>query len=141
MNEMTTIRKVVSPNDVGSTATHQAGILIPKEQKLLRFFPTLDAELYNPRQSMMFEDPGGQRWTFSFIYYNNKLHGQGTRNEYRLTGMTKFMRQAALKPGDSIVFTRTGDDFRIRVQRAGVEEIIEAPTRLVLLAGWMVIDD
>lgn len=137
MNEM--ISKVISPNDAGSTASHQAGILIPKEQKILRFFPALSSADYNPRQSMLFEDPSGQRWKFSFIYYNNKLHGRGTRNEYRLTGMTRFMRQAALKAGDSIVFTRTAADYRIRVQRTGVET--EAPTRLVLLAGWMVIDE
>src|SRR5215469_7482404 len=46
------IRKTLSANDVGSTGAHQAGILIPKDPKILAFFPTLDASTKNPRISL-----------------------------------------------------------------------------------------
>jgi hypothetical protein len=135
-----TISKVMSANDVGFTRTHQAGMLIPKDPRVLGFFPVLAADEYNPRQSILFEDSGGERWKFSFIYYNNRLHGRGTRNEYRLTGMTRFMRQSALKSGDSLVLSREDQQYRIRVERSGAEETPKSPNRLVLSAGWVVID-
>jgi hypothetical protein len=134
-----TISKVMSPNDVGSTKSHQAGMLIPKDRRILDFFPVLDAT-YNPRQSIVFEDPGGQKWKFNFIHYNNKLHGKGTRNEYRLTGMTKFIRQAALKSGDSISFVREDTDYRVRIDRVHAESKFKSPNRLVMSAGWVVIN-
>ena len=97
------IEKKLSENDLGRTGSHQAGILIPKDDKLLNFFPTLDSQKYNPRQTITFTDDTEREWKFNFIYYNNKLFG-GTRNEYRLTGMTKYSKEAILDPGDYIVF-------------------------------------
>jgi len=35
------IKKVLSANDSGETGGHQAGILIPKNQDILSFFPVL----------------------------------------------------------------------------------------------------
>ena len=35
------ITKVLSANDTGETGGHQAGILVPKEERLLSFFPAL----------------------------------------------------------------------------------------------------
>jgi len=103
------ISKELSPNDVGLTGSHQAGILIPKDAHILAFFPALDPALRNPRSSMPFQDPSGQVWTFTFIYYNNRLFGR-TRNEYRLTGMTRFLRESSLQPGDTVVL---GKDSRL----------------------------
>ena len=88
-----TISKVLSANDTGETGGHQAGLLIPKQERILSFFPSLDASTLNPRAHLQFEDDVGALWEFAFIYYNNGLFG-GTRNEYRLTRMTRFMREA-----------------------------------------------
>lgn len=90
-----TIAKVLSANDTGETGGHQAGILVPREERLLSFFPRLDPSQYNPRCHLNFVDDAGTFWEFAFIYYNNKFF-DGTRNEYRLTRMTKYIRQANL---------------------------------------------
>lgn len=95
------ITKELSANDTGDTGGHQAGILIPKEARILRYFPTLDRTEKNPRHHLVFRDDDGQRWEFAFIYYNNLYFG-GTRNEYRLTRMTPYIRGNGLKPGDRI---------------------------------------
>ena len=96
------IVKVLSANDTGETGGHQAGILVPKDPMLLSFFPKLDAGIYNPRVHLRFVDDGGTFWEFAFIYYNNALF-DGTRNEYRLTRMTKYIRQAGLAVGDEVI--------------------------------------
>ena len=102
---MQTIEKVLSANDTGETGGHQAGILVPKDPRILGFFPRLDPSLRNPRAVIDIRDDTGHEWTFNFIYYNNRLFG-GTRNEYRLTGMTAFFREFNLKTGDTLVFRR-----------------------------------
>lgn len=134
-----TIRKELSANDIGKTGGHQAGMLIPKAPEILAFFPPLDANEYNPRQRILFTDAAGDRRNFNFIYYNNRLHEKGTRNEYRLTGMTRFLREAHLQVGDAIVLTRSDDDYGIRIDRAGTATQDEG-TRLVLTAGWVIIE-
>ncbi|KHL95878.1 hypothetical protein QW71_09725 [Paenibacillus sp. IHB B 3415] len=111
------ISKFLSPNDTGENKAHQAGILIPKDEEILSFFPNLGRETKNPRTILSFEDMSGESWSFNFIYYNGKLFG-GTRNEYRLTGMTKFIKSNNLKAGDKIIFHRTsGDNLLIKHQR------------------------
>ena len=101
------ITKELSRNDLGLTGGHQAGILVPKNPQILAFFPSLDSQTKNPRTSLAFEDKPGHLWTFVFIYYNNAFFG-GTRNEYRLTGMTRYLRESGLQPGDSVVLRRDG---------------------------------
>lgn len=104
------ISKILSPNDTGETGGHQAGMLIPKGGEILEFFPALNKGEKNPRTTLYFIDETGTRWKFNFIYYNNRFFG-GTRNEYRLTGMTEYLRQNNLKTGDSIVLSRNEDDL------------------------------
>jgi hypothetical protein len=135
------IAKTLSANDTGDTGGHQAGILIPRDPRILSFFPPLDAGSLNPRCHLYFEDEAAARWEFAFIYYNNALFG-GTRNEYRLTRMTRFIRQSGLVVGDVIVLERSGEDcWKIRVERA---RSVSAPKTdrfvLKLSAGWTVID-
>lgn len=101
----TVITKLLSKNDTGETGGHQAGILIPREPTILAFFPRVESAEYNPRHLLYFTDPHGKKWEFALIYYNNRFFG-GTRNEYRLTRMTPFMRTHNLAPGDTLVFTR-----------------------------------
>jgi hypothetical protein len=100
-------QKILSSNDTGKTGTHQAGILIPKsEAGLLDLFPRLDQKEYNPSTFITASGSGGERYNLRFIYYNSKLHGTGTRNEYRLTHLTEFLRLHQSKPGDFFRITR-----------------------------------
>ena len=143
------ITKVLSLNDTGETGGHQAGILVPKGSKVLCFFPELGNEEKNPRTSMYFDDETGKTWKLNFIYYNNKFFDpHGTRNEYRLTGMTAYFRENALHAGDSITLTRKQDgtntisyhreqkiDVRVVDSKSG-----QVRKRLVIGTGWKVID-
>lgn len=132
------ISKVLSSNDTGETGGHQAGMLIPKGGEILEFFPTLNGEEKNPRTYLYFIDDINRRWKFNFIYYNNKFFG-GTRNEYRLTGMTAYIRQNNLKTGDTIVLSR--DDtgiLSIRCERQN-STASNAP-KLVITGTWKVVN-
>ena len=130
------IAKVLSANDTGDTGGHQAGILVPREPEFLSFFPTLDATQYNPRVHLKFVDDGGTFWEFAFIYYNNKFF-DGTRNEYRLTRMTKYIRQAGLAVGDEVILTRDGDRYRVSHKRR--QQVERAGGILKLGTGWRVV--
>lgn len=130
------IVKVLSANDTGDTGAHQAGILVPKDPALLSFFPKLDPKLYNPRVHLRFVDDGGTFWEFAFIYYNNALFA-GTRNEYRLTRMTKYIRQAGLAVGDEVILSR--DDDRYRISHAKRRQPRVAEGVLQLGTGWRVV--
>lgn len=130
------IVKVLSSNDTGATGGHQAGILVPKDPALLSFFPKLDSGLYNPRVHLRFVDDGGTFWEFAFIYYNSALF-DGTRNEYRLTRMTKFFRQARLASGDELILSRDGERYMVSSTRRQQTKI--AGGILQLGSGWRVI--
>lgn len=130
------IVKTLSANDTGETGGHQAGILVPKDPALLSFFPRLDPSAYNPRVHLRFVDDGGAFWTFAFIYYNNAMF-DGTRNEYRLTRMTKYIRQAGLAVGDEVILSRNGDHYRVSHSRRQQAQITGGV--LQLGANWRVI--
>jgi hypothetical protein len=137
------IVKVLSANDTGETGGHQAGLLIPRKDEILSFFPKLDGAQLNPRAHLHFEDQEGRFWEFAFIYYNNKFFG-GTRNEYRLTRMTKYIRDAGLATGDEVILKYRADgNYFISYQRetaALITEQEEGGTVLRLGSGWKVID-
>jgi hypothetical protein len=131
-----TVEKTLSANDTGLTGGHQAGILVPKDPNILGFFPKLDSSRKNPRAILDIVDDTAREWTFYFIYYNNRLFG-GTRNEYRLTGMTTFLREFNLKPGDVLIFTRTSP------RRISVSFLRSTPgvgNTLKLSSGWKIIE-
>lgn len=132
-----TFAKTLSANDVGLTGGHQAGILVPKSEDLLGFFPYLDPALSNPDAWIICEDEDGREWRLRYIYYNNRLHGTGTRNEYRLTHLTRYLRDAAARPGDSLVFVATEIDrrYRMSLQRSGGTEEAAEPG-VIRLSGW-----
>src|SRR5579872_1740618 len=137
-----TIVKVLSANDTGETGGHQAGLLIPKDVIPLEFFPKLDPTTKNPRCVIDLRDSAGDEWTFNFIYYNNALFG-GTRNEYRLTGMTEFLRRYSLKAGDSVMFKKTTGRFYEIAYRRKQEPVQERAdgTRVLRLSGnWVVME-
>jgi hypothetical protein len=139
------ISKTLSTNDTGANGAHQAGILVPKDPVILSFFPPLDGETKNPRACIDLADEEGKSWRFTFIYYNNKLFG-GTRNEYRLTGMTRFLREAGARPGDTLLFARDADDkYSVALERtseAVAEEACQVEgtrVRLVVSSSWKVV--
>lgn len=137
--EERTIVKVLSANDTGDTGGHQAGILVPREGNILSFFPALDKAQYNPRAHVSFTDETDGKWEFAFIYYNNRFFG-GTRNEYRLTRMTKYIRQSGLVPGDEILLTRSKNgDYSVSFRRKAGSGT-QSGKGLTLAAGWREID-
>jgi len=128
------IEKTLSANDTGETGAHQAGICVPKNRDILGFFPHLDAKIKNPRVPIDVIDATGHEWTFAFIYYNNRLFG-GTRNEFRLTGMTAYFREFNLKAGDKVMLRREAARVvKITFDRAGTK-----PGPLKLSTNWKVI--
>lgn len=133
------ITKVLSANDVGETGAHQAGILVPKDKEILSFFPSLNPQEKNPRVTLAFrEEDGITRWDFNFIYYNNRFFG-GTRNEYRLTCMTQYLKARNAKVGDHVVLSRCPEGrLTVELKRANAQTLREDDV-LVLSGGWKVI--
>ena len=138
MSKITQISKILSANDVGDTGGHQAGILVPKDPQILGFFPHLDPAEKNPRVTLsFFEDDGITCWKFNFIYYNNRLFG-GTRNEYRLTCMTKYLRARHAVVGDAVQLSRDPDG-RLRISLNCNTQVAAPDDVIILSGGWKVI--
>lgn len=131
------ISKVLSANDTGQTGAHQAGILVPRRPDVLAFFPTLQKAVKNPRQLLTFSDRDGEKWEFAFIYYNGKFFG-GTRDEFRLTRMTPYIKQAGLIAGDEIVLENEGEGRRTIEFKRGRAAPLEGGV-LRLGGGWKVV--
>jgi len=129
------IEKILSANDTGETGGHQAGILVPKHGGVLSFFPKLNASLKNPREVLDVVDDDGHEWALPFIYYNNRFFG-GTRNEYRLTGMTAFFRRFNLKAGDRVILRRESS----RLIRITFNRVQPQAKVIKLSTSWKVID-
>ena len=133
------ISKRLSRNDTGETGAHMAGILIPKRENILNFFPVLPKDEKNPREEITFFDTNGKHWNFAFIYYNNKFFN-GTRNEYRLTRMTKYLREHNLKEDDVITLSRDAEaKYHIDFEQSGDTAKNIDDRKLVLGKSWIVI--
>lgn len=132
-------RKMLSANDVGATGGHQAGVLIPKGQiELLRFLPCLDPSMKNPSVTIDFIEDDGTVKTFRYVYYNNKFHDKaGTRDEYRITGMTGWFREKNAQAGDFIEISGAPGANRYFISflsdKAEVNERLPAKVKL---RGW-----
>lgn len=140
---MNSVAKVLSANDVSETGSHQAGILIPKSNiSLMEFFPKLDVAQKNPRTLLEFEDKKTRRKIYlNYIYYNNKYFRNsngafGTRNEYRLTGLTAYFKGESAKEGDVIEFSRIGNKYFIEV----VSGRVVPKNRITLKGNWLAND-
>lgn len=135
--------KVLTKNDIGETGSHQAGIAVPKSDKgLLNFFPVLNLYEFNPDAWLTCIDPDGDEWRLRFIYYNGKTFTppRSTRNEYRITHMTKFFSKWGARSGDLVVLTKlnTGGFFKIFLEKndEGVKEKSEDYNGPIILRGW-----
>ncbi len=136
------ISKKLSANDLGITGSHQAGILVPKSSELQQFFPELDPSLKNPRVTLTLREKGESlTWEFNYIYYNNKFFG-GTRNEFRLTCMTKFLRAISAKVDDVLIFEKDENgSLNISCERNGQSPSgLNNEGVLILKNGWKVIN-
>lgn len=136
-----TFEKPLTRNDTGETGGHQAGIHIPKSQtELLALLPFLDPAQKNPDAWLEMTDDSGVNWQFRYIYYNNRLHDEGgTRDEYRITHMTRFFRAVGATEGDVLVLSGSpgSNSYAISVRRGDQEqgEPGGKPVR-VRLKGW-----
>jgi hypothetical protein len=131
--QSTSFEKVLSANDTSATGAHMGGILIPKtEFGLIALFPKLDPKEYNPSVFINVFDANGTSHKLRYVYYNNKLHKKGTRNEYRLTHLTNYIRNFNAQPGDRFRISLI-DDNRLEMmvikQKSGASE-------RVILRGW-----
>ena len=133
------VEKILSANDCGTTGGHQAGTLIPKDEKILGFFPELDCSVKNPRRVIYFVDDAGERHRFCFIYYNSRVLGCGTRNEFRLTCMTEYIRSCNLKEGDSLLFSRKDGIYYVGYKRKDQNEASQEGVILVMSGKWKVV--
>ena len=139
-----TFAKTLSANDVGETDAHMGGILVPKgDGELLAFLPKLDPGVLNPSAWIECITPDGQLLRLRFVYYNNRLHApKGTRNEYRITWLTKFLRDSGAKSGDTFRISREDENspYRIGVVPAGAAPLVEeedGPVRIRLTtSAW-----
>ena len=136
-----TYEKPLTANDTGETGGHQAGIHIPKSQTdLIALLPFLDPAQKNPDAWLEMTDETGVTWRFRYIYYNNRLHDEGgTRDEYRITHMTKFFRAVGATEGDVLVLTGSPGSltYSVSVRKDESPQGEEAGTPVrVRLKGW-----
>ena len=128
-------RKTLSANDTGQTKSHQAGMLIPKGDREFRdFLCHLDPDVKNPRNTIHCLDENGDVLDLQYIYYNNKLHDErGTRNEYRLTCLTAYLRRNGAQAGDEIEISKDESESFHRIRFLAQSHALPAK---VILRGW-----
>ena len=138
---MTTVTfvKILTANDTGRSGGHQAGIHIPKSQaELIGMLPPLNPKVKNPDAWLECIDDDGRSWKFRYIYYNNSLHDPpGTRDEYRITHMTKFFRLLGGDPGDKLLLSgeKGAVTYRISVVKKPDQPEPSGSGR-IRLEGW-----
>lgn len=133
--------KVLTKNDIGATHSHQSGFHIPKSNKeLLDFLPFLDSSILNPSIYIDFMDEMGGFWRFRYIYYNNKFHSSnGTRDEYRITRTSEFMRERGAVEGDKVIIRKNeiSNEYSILIQKS--EEVFSNSSNRIKLKGWQAV--
>jgi len=113
------ITKVLTATDTGANGGHQAGSLIPKDKDILAFFPSLDSTTLNPRAKIeVFDSELDELFELNFIYYNGRKLGKPGKDEYRLTGMTRYLRLKNAQPGDELWLTKKGSAIQISVKKS-----------------------
>lgn len=133
--------KTLTSNDLGLTGSHQAGFLVPKDLARSGFFPTLNVYEKNPREVITFSCEQ-QEETFSFIYYNTKPLGLGTRDEYRVTGLSSFYKKHNCQLGDQLKFIyddikQTYELIIMPIQEKQAMTHFDVMNRpLIINAGW-----
>lgn len=123
---MNSVRKRISKNDLGLTGGHQSGLLVPKTAVPL--LPALAEDEPNPKMQLEIEDQDGRRSTATYTHYNNKMVGDGTRDEYRLTNMRAWFDANAPEVNDFVVFLQYAHDtLHVHHEAISPRGGIEAP--------------
>ncbi len=139
---ISSVSKSLSANDVGLTGAHQAGILVPKDERILGFFPRLAESSKNPSKiiSCHILDLGIYA-DFRFVHYNNKVVEGGTRDEYRLTRMTAVLRDLIARVGDVLIFSKDGaGQIALEIVRSGAQrEVPSVASEYCLQGGWKIV--
>lgn len=128
--------KTLSKNDTGESGGHQGGILVPKKDlALLKFFPQVDLEEFNPEAWIICVDPDGEEWKMRYVYYNGKTFNpkRSTRNEYRITYMTKFFNKWSARCNDQVIFTATNSPNRFEIE---IKKASKSRSSVIVLTGW-----
>lgn len=138
MSEIT-FSKTLTANDTGETGAHQAGLHIPKgERALIDFLPSLDNTIKNPDAWIECVDEHERRWSFRYIHYNNKFFDpKGTRDEYRLTHLTRYLREIGAQPNDYFLISRKQglSEFNIRLKKCAINNG-DNEVHIIKLQGW-----
>lgn len=136
------VSKVLSPNDVGATRSHQSGIAVPKTD-VLDFFPRLDPAVRNPDCTVTVRSESADiYWNLRYVYYNSRRFGDGTRDEYRLVQVRAMLDELGAKVGDTIRFSRTSiGDTLVSLKPVEDEPVVEAEAAPSgkLPGGWKII--
>ena len=91
---------------------------------MLEFFPQLDGTSYNPRAQLYAFDVAHQiDFPLTYVYYNGKLHGRSTRNEFRLTGLSAYFSRNRAEAGDILVIRRLTDlDYELSLSKTAIQK-------------------
>ena len=128
------VQKTLSPNDMGDTRSHQAGIHVPKV--LVHFFPALNESTLNPRSNVRLRSEQDVIGTCTYIHYNNKVISDGTRDEYRITRIRSFLTECGARTGDTIEFNRVGDyQYLVRIVEPETKPVSDTVV-VDLASGW-----
>jgi hypothetical protein len=104
--------KNLTKTDVGRRGddgkkSNQSGVGVSK--KSLAVFPHLDPDELNPDVEIEADDDLGVHLDLRFIYFNGRLHGVNSRNEYRITGLGAYFREHGADIGDVFTMQRMSD--------------------------------
>ncbi len=90
------------------------------------------------------EELSGESIALNFIHYNGLVFGTSTRNEYRLTGLTRFLRDRSADVGDALNFSKSADGrYWIRLIKSDGQpvetEMSDADDMIQLSGTWKTI--
>jgi hypothetical protein len=136
--------KILTKNDAGETSTHQSGVAVPKgDRGLIDFLPALDLNQFNPSRWVVCRDGDGEEWKLRYIYYNGRTFDpkKSTRNEYRLTHTSGFMRKYAARAGDELLISQSevSGEYLVEIRKRynrEAKEVGKISERTVVLTGW-----
>lgn len=96
------VSKVLTWNDCGQGRSHQAGVHLPKDLGRSLFGKVGESQK-NPKITLSLAPFGaGANMSAVVTYYNSRKFG-GTRDEFRITRISQFIRESRLRPGDSLI--------------------------------------
>lgn len=135
--ELVRISKQITANELGLTGSHQYGLLVPKSEAYLSFFPPLDSNKPNPSIEFEIEIRAIQSFrSVRFVYYNSKRLGTGTRDEFRLTKIIPVIKALGATEGDEVVFSKSPDGM-IAIELTRANKFSDREFR----GGWKLLEE